>query len=129
MLIVGWRLFDGDAVMDFQTAKSPCVYILASAPNGILYIGVTGDLHHRMAQHEQGLIDGFTKKYGVKRLVYYEFYETMPEAIAREKRLKEWQRAWKVRLIKGANPEWRDLFDPGTGEIAPMPSDAVRMDR
>jgi putative endonuclease len=102
---------------------------LASAPNGILYVGVTSDPHTRMAQHDQGLIEGFTKKYGVKQLVYYEFFETMPEAITREKRLKEWQRAWKVRLIKGANPEWKNLFDPVTGEISPLPSDVVRMQR
>jgi putative endonuclease len=115
--------------MNSRPAKSPCVYILASAPNGILYIGVTSDLHHRMAQHEQGLIEGFTKKYGVKCLIYYEFFETMPGAITREKRLKEWQRAWKVRLIKGANPEWRNLFDPETGEISPLPSDVARTER
>jgi putative endonuclease len=112
--------------MNFRTSKSPCVYVLASAPNGVLYIGVTSDLHHRMAQHDQGLFEGFTKTYGVKQLVYYEFFETMPDAIGREKRLKEWQRAWKVRLIKGANPEWRNLFDPLTGEISPLPSDPVR---
>ncbi len=90
--------------------KRPCVYILASAPNGVLYIGVTSDLHQRMAQHEQGLIDGFTKKYGVKQLVYYEFFESMPQAIQREKRLKEWHRAWKVRLILAMNPRWLNLL-------------------
>ena len=106
--------------------KRPCVYILASAPNGILYIGVTSDLAGRMAQHDQELIQGFTKKYGVKQLVYYEFFETMADAIARERHLKEWQRAWKVRLIKSANPEWRNLFDPQSGEIAALPSDVER---
>ncbi len=104
--------------------KRPCVYILASAPNGVLYIGVTSDLQLRITQHERGLIEGFTKRYGVKLLVYYEMFETMPEAIKREKHLKVWQRAWKVRLIKGANPEWRNLFDPSTGEIANLPIDA-----
>jgi putative endonuclease len=109
-----------------RTAKAPCVYILASAPNGILYVGVTSDIYTRMAQHDQGLVEGFTKKYCVKWLVYFEFFETMPEAITREKRLKEWQRAWKVRLINGVNPEWRNLFDPETGEIVPLPSDVGR---
>ena len=106
--------------------KRPCIYLLASAPNGILYIGVTSDLYGRMAQHDQGLIGGFTKKYRVKQLVYYEYFETMPDAIQREKRLKEWQRAWKVRLILSMNPEWRNLFDPATGEIAFGPSDLDR---
>ncbi len=106
--------------------KHPCVYIVASGPNGVLYIGVTSSIHDRMAQHDQGLIDGFTKKYGVKLLVYYEFFETMPEAIQREKRLKEWQRAWKVRLILSMNPDWRNLFDPATGEIAFGPVDGFR---
>ena len=98
--------------------KHPCVYILASGPNGILYIGVTSDIYRRMCEHDQGLIEGFTKKYGIKRLVYCEFFETMPEAIQREKRMKEWQRAWKVRLINSMNPEWANLFDPATGEIS-----------
>ena len=106
--------------------KRPCVYILASAADGVLYIGVTSDLYKRMAEHDQGLIEGFTKKYRVKRLVYYEYFETMPEAILREKRLKEWHRAWKVRLIKGMNPEWLNLFNPATGEIAFGPSDEDR---
>ena len=100
--------------------------MLASASNGVLYIGVTSDLAARMSQHDQGLIEGFTKKYGVKMLVYYEFFETMPDAIQREKRLKDWQRAWKVRLIHSANPEWQNLFDPLTGEIAFLPSDVGR---
>lgn len=106
--------------------KRPCVYILASAPNGVLYIGVTSDLHQRMAQHDLGLIDGFTKKYAVKRLVYYEYFETMSEAIERETRLKEWNRAWKVRLILSMNPEWLNLYNPTTGEIAFGPSDVKR---
>jgi putative endonuclease len=109
--------------------KSPCVYILASKPNGVLYIGVTSDLEGRVAEHDQGLIVGFTKRYGVKRLVYYEFDETMDEAIRREKRLKEWSRAWKVRLIESMNPEWRNLFDPATGEIAEGPADRTREKR
>ena len=75
--------------------RRPCVYILARAANGILYIGVTSDLHQRTAEHDQGLIKGFTKRYAVKQLVYYEFFESMPEVIQREKRMKEWHRAWK----------------------------------
>ena len=107
--------------------KHPCVHILASGPDGILYIGVTSNIFGRMAQHDQGLIDGFTKKYCVKLLVYYEFFETMPEAIQREKRLKEWQRALKVRLILSMNPEWKNLFDSATGEIAFGPVDESRV--
>jgi putative endonuclease len=106
--------------------KSPCVYILASKRNGVLYIGVTSDLEGRMAQHDQGLTKGFTLRYGVKRLVYYEFHETMEGAIRREKQLKEWKRAWKVRLIESMNPEWLNLFNPTTGEIAGGPADAMR---
>ena len=77
----------------------PCVYILSSKPSGVLYIGVTSNLEKRMVEHDQGLIEGFTKRYGTKTLVYYEMLATMPEAIQREKQLKEWRRAWKVRLI------------------------------
>jgi putative endonuclease len=73
--------------------KTPCVYILASAINGILYVGVTSDLHARMQDHVLGLVEGFTKRYGVKMLVYYEVHQTMDTAIAREKRIKEWKRA------------------------------------
>lgn len=97
--------------------KSPCVYILASKAYGTLYIGVTSNLHQRMADHSQGLFDGFTKKYAIKLLVYYEIHETMDAAIAREKLLKRWNRAWKYRLIENMNPEWRNLFDSATGEI------------
>jgi putative endonuclease len=103
--------------------KQPCVHILASKPLGTIYIGVTSDLHARMAEHSQGLVNGFTKKYGVKRLVYYEMHDLMTDAIKREKQLKEWQRIWKVRLIETANPEWRDLFDATSGEIRYSPTD------
>ncbi|MFT3731405.1 MAG: GIY-YIG nuclease family protein [Hyphomicrobium sp.] len=81
-------------------AKSPCVYILASRQNGTLYIGVTSDLHTRMAQHSQKLMPGFTAQYDVTQLVYYEMHETIDLAIAREKQLKEWRRIWKLRLIE-----------------------------
>ncbi|MBS0239405.1 MAG: GIY-YIG nuclease family protein [Proteobacteria bacterium] len=98
--------------------KRPCAYILASKPYGTIYVGVTSDLRRRMAQHEQGLIEGFTRKYDVKKLVYYEMHDAMDAAILREKKLKRWRREWKYRLIEQMNPEWRNLFDPATGEIA-----------
>jgi putative endonuclease len=106
--------------------KVPCVYILASGRNGTLYIGVTSQLANRMSLHVQELIPGFTARYHVHRLVYYEMHETMEAAIAREKHLKKWNRLWKLRLIEQANPEWGDLFDRETGEIADMPSDRQR---
>lgn len=106
--------------------KDPCVYILASAPNGILYTGVTSDIHGRMAEHKQGLCEGFAKKYGVKRLVYYEMHDTMDAAILRETRIKKWKRAWKVRLIHEMNPEWRDLFDDNWGDLSDGPADVQR---
>jgi putative endonuclease len=107
--------------------KVPCVYIAASKAYGTLYIGVTSGLHQRMNQHTQGLIEGFTKRYCVKMLVYYEMFDSMPEAIAREKLLKTWNRAWKIRLIESMNPEWRNLFDEASGEIAFGPAEAERL--
>ncbi len=104
--------------------KQPCVYLLASAPDGVLYAGVTSALAHRMSLHRQKLIEGFTKRYGVTRLVYYEMHETMDVAIRRETQIKKWKRAWKVRLILQTNPEWSDLFDEHTGEVLPLPADA-----
>ena len=91
--------------------KQPCVYMLANKRNGTLYIGVTSDLPNRTSLHKQDLIEGFTNRYGVHRLVYYEMHDMMSDAIRREKRLKKWNRAWKVRLIESINPEWTDLFD------------------
>ena len=107
--------------------KDPCVYILASKPYGTLYVGVTSDLHGRMSEHSQGLYEGFTKKYGIKTLVYYEMHESMLEAIAREKLLKRWHRSWKYRLIEQMNPEWKNLFDLETGEIAFGSADEQRL--
>lgn len=98
--------------------KRPCVYILASKPYGTLYVGVTSDIGQRMAQHQQGLIEGFTKKYSIKTLVYYEMHDVMDAAFAREKRLKRWRREWKYRVIEQMNPQWQDLLDRETGEIA-----------
>lgn len=91
--------------------REPCVYILASRMRGTLYVGVTSDIAARVAQHRDGTGSEFATKYRVHRLVYAEIHATMQEAIAREKQLKSWQRAWKIRLIEEANPEWRDLFE------------------
>lgn len=107
----------------------PCVYILASRPLGTIYIGVTSNLHKRMAEHSQGLIEGFTKTYDVKRLVHYEMHPTMTDAIRREKQLKVWRRNWKIRLIELSNPEWINLFDETTGAIHCAPADAERLSR
>ena len=89
--------------------KQPCVYILASKRNGTLYVGVTSDAARRIAEHRGDAADGFTQRYGVRRLVYAEFHETMLDAIQREKQLKKWRRQWKLELIENANPAWRDL--------------------
>ena len=91
-------------------AKQPAVYILASKRNGTLYIGVTSDLQKRSWEHKNDLLDGFTKKYGVHLLVYYEIHDDMVSAITREKQLKKWNRAWKLELIEQGNQNWRDLW-------------------
>ena len=87
------------------------VYILASKRHGTLYIGVTNNIVRRVIEHREGRVAGFTKIYGVKRLVYLETYDTMPEAIAREKAMKEWLRVWKINLIEQGNPLWDDLAE------------------
>ena len=87
------------------------VYIMASRRHGTLYIGVTNNLVRRVHEHREGMVEGFTKRYGVKLLVQFEEHPTMPAAIQREKQLKEWNRAWKIRLIEEQNPDWRDLWD------------------
>jgi len=89
----------------------PCVYILASKRNGTLYIGVTSDLVKRVWQHKNDFVDGFTKEHGVHRLVWYEVRATMESAIAREKTLKAWKRAWKLEIIEEKNPGWDDLYE------------------
>ncbi len=94
-----------------MTEKQPTVYILASHRNGTLYTGVTSNLPARVWQHKNGVVEGFTKKYGVHTLVYYEVHEDMRSAINREKHIKKWQRAWKLALIEKQNPTWRDLYD------------------
>jgi putative endonuclease len=97
--------------------KQPAVYILASDRNGTLYVGVTSDLLGRVYQHRTKAVAGFTARYDVDRLIWFEMHETMESAILREKQLKAWRRAWKLELIKADNPLWRDLaedlgFDP-----------------
>lgn len=92
-----------------RMTKRPCVYILASKRNGTLYVGVTSDLARRTWEHQSDVLDGFTNQYAVHHLVYAEFHETMPLAITREKQIKKWRRAWKLRLIEEVNPDWRDL--------------------
>ena len=93
--------------------KQPAVYILASKRNGTLYIGMTSNLAGRIEAHRAGAVDGFIKEYDVHLLVYFELHDEMYEAIQRQKRLKKWNRAWKIRMIEEANPGWRDL----SGEI------------
>ena len=92
--------------MEFQ----PCVYIMASRPNGTLYIGVTSDIGKRVWENKNNVVGGFTQKYDVHTLVWYEVHESMESAISREKALKKWNRMWKIKLIRSLNPDWRDLF-------------------
>ena len=91
--------------------RNPCIYIMASKRNGTLYTGVTSNLSQRVWQHREGLADGFTRRYGCKLLVYYEYYETMIEAIAREKQIKAGSRAKKLALIEAENAFWNDLYE------------------
>ena len=91
--------------------KQPCEYLLASGRNGTLYVGVTSNLVTRIWAHKQGLVDGFTKRYGVHTLVWYELHESMDLAIQREKAIKEWKRCWKLELIEKTNPQWQDLYE------------------
>ena len=100
-----------DAVQKVVMERNPCVYIMASERNGTLYVGVTSDLVKRVWEHKNDAIEGFTKKYGVHKLVWFEPHETMDTAIQEEKRLKEWNRKWKLELIESRNPEWLDLYN------------------
>ena len=95
--------------------KNYYVYILASRKEGVLYIGITSNLIKRIWEHRQGVVDGFTKKYNVYRLVYFEETNDAQEAIIREKHLKKWNRKWKIELIEKDNPEWRDLYQDLSG--------------
>jgi putative endonuclease len=91
-------------------SKLFAVYILASRRNGTLYVGVTSHLAKRVWEHKEGFVDGFSKEHGVKLLVWYELHDTAESAIRREKQIKKWNRAWKLRLIEEANPYWNDLY-------------------
>mgnify|MGYP001545001746 CR=1 FL=1 len=91
-------------------SKEPAVYILASKRNGTLYVGVTSDLLQRAWQHRSDEVEGFSKRYGVHRLVYFEMHHDMASAITREKQIKKWRRAWKLNLIEADNPSWTDLW-------------------
>jgi putative endonuclease len=91
--------------------KQPAVNILANKRNGTLYVGVTSDLVKRIWEHKNNMVEGFTKRYHVDDLVWYELHESMECAIMREKRLKDWKRAWKLKLIESKNPDWLDLYD------------------
>jgi putative endonuclease len=92
-------------------SKQPAVYILASKRNGTLYVGVTSDLKKRAWEHKNDQVDGFSKKYGVHDLFYYELHENMVSAITREKQIKKWNRAWKLDLIEKQNTDWKDLWE------------------
>ena len=110
--LVTLNLFQGPFLRILRSMpieRNPCVYILASGHYGTLYIGVTSDLIARLWQHRNNAIPGFTSRYGVYRLVHFEMFGDMERAIAREKRLKNWHRQWKINLINAENPEWRDL--------------------
>ena len=91
--------------------RMPCVYILANKPHGTLYIGVTSNPVQRFWEHKNDFVEGFTKRYRVPRLVWYEVHESMESAITREKALKKWNRAWEIELIEEGNPTWLDLYD------------------
>jgi putative endonuclease len=117
-----WGWFRKTAYADFhphgdiakkpnKMPKHPAVYILASQKNGTLYIGVTSDLVKRVWEHKNNLVEGFTNKYNVHLLVWYEIHETMETAITREKALKYWKRDWKLKLIEKDNPRWQDLYE------------------
>jgi putative endonuclease len=101
----------GNPVRNKAMDKQFWVYTLASQRNGTLYIGVTSQLATRVWQHKNKIADGFTAEYGVDKLVYYETHSSAEAAIVREKQMKKWRRAWKIELIEGLNPEWRDLYE------------------
>ncbi len=96
-------------------AKNFCVYIISSERNGTIYVGVTSDLVKRIWQHKNGFVEGFTKEHGLHILVWYEQHENAESAIIREKRIKKWNRAWKLKLIEESNPYWNDLYLTFTG--------------
>ncbi len=93
-----------------MSEKAFCVYLLASARNGTLYVGVTSDLVKRVWEHKEGAVEGFTKEHGIKLLVWFEQHDTAESAITREKQIKKWNREWKVKLVEKGNPYWNDLY-------------------
>jgi putative endonuclease len=99
------------AIHALQTIQMGWIYILMNRPNGTLYVGVTNNLIRRVHEHRNGQVGGFTSRYKLNRLVYFETYATMPLAIQREKNMKHWSRAWKARLVNEYNREWRDLYE------------------
>ena len=111
------RLQEKSLPSDPLEMKQPAVYLLASKRNGTLYVGVTSNLIQRIWQHREGSVGGFSSDYSVKALVWYEMYSTMESAIRREKALKKWNRAWKLKLIEERNPEWIDLWSEINGEV------------
>jgi len=100
-----------DFVLKYLMLKKGYLYILASRRNGTLYVGVTSDLVKRIEEHRQKLVEGFTKKYEITNLVYFETFEDIRDAIIRERQIKEWKRKWKTELIQSVNPYWRDLYE------------------
>jgi len=97
-------------------SRRAAIYILANRPNGTLYTGVTSDLVKRVWEHRSDFVEGFTKRYGVHRLVYFELHDRIDDAIVREKQIKKWNRAWKIDLIEKSNPGWRDLWPTIIGD-------------
>ena len=91
--------------------RQPAVYMVASKRNGTLYVGVSSNVAKRVWEHKNNVVEGFTRRYGLHRLVWYEVHETMESAIVREKRIKGWRRIWKLELIEATNPDWEDLYD------------------
>ncbi len=105
---------EGDECFEFLywlLMRCGWVYILTNKPHGTLYVGMTSDLRARLRQHREGMVDGFTRRYGLHRLVYVEQHDLIVQAIQREKTIKHWVRAWKINAIEAMNPEWRDLTD------------------
>jgi putative endonuclease len=107
----GSHLAPAARAISLGAMKGGWVYFMSNRRDGVLYVGVTANLSRRVWEHREGLIDGFTRRYGLKWLVYYERFEDIRDAIQREKTIKHWPRAWKVRLIHGMNPEWDDLYE------------------
>jgi putative endonuclease len=101
--------FSGQKIIKSRRMDNFYVYIMASQRNGTLYIGLTNELERRVSEHKDKILDGFTARYNVDQLVYYETFETYSEAFERERRLKKWKRDWKLKLIESENPEWKDL--------------------